>query len=420
MIPRTLLLLAVILAPAVLQSQTASVDPVTYQHNYLTLFAQYGLPGNTVLTATALDAIVWDPATGAELCRCFHYPDALNGRIEGVALHPDGRRVLVLTTNGLYQIANLDTGTKQIVVNETFGAGDVQYGPDGNMVAVTRGDSVFLYSTSDWTLLQAIAAHSSASPRTTVRFSSDGARIVTTGTDSSVRVWSTMTGQRLMEARIGVSEGLLWDAYHTAHFTALDTAVVVVYGDIQILNATTGAESRTISTPGTIVSAAATSRDGRLIAIGTSDARIYVADILTAEPKQTLIGHAAQINALAFNYDGSRLLSASSDRSGKVWSIEASSGVDAPTAAVGMSVAVSPNPTRDGDVSVEVLTSRPGEVSVEAVDLTGRSVMPTVAKMVEAGRSEVRLNLGELAAGTYFVRVRADGHQSVRPIIVMR
>ncbi len=420
MIPRTLFLLVVILAPAVLRSQTSAAEPITYQDNYLMLFAEYGLPGNTVLTATALDAVVWDPETGTELCRCFHYPDALNGRIEGVALHPDGRRVLVLTTNGLYQISNLDIGTRQIVVNEAFGAGDVQYSPDGNMVAVTRGDSAFLYSTSDWTLLQAIAAHASASPRTTVRFSSDGARIVTTGSDSTVRVWSTMTGQRLMQARIGVSEGLLWDAYHAAHFTALDTAVVVVYGDIVILNATTGAEARTITTPGTIISAAATSRDGRLIATGTSDAKIYVADILTAEVQQTLIGHAAQINALSFSYDGGHLLSVSSDRSGKVWAIAPSSGVDAPTAVDGMSVAVRPNPTRDGDVSVEVLLSRSAEVSVDALDLTGRSVMPTVAKLVEAGRSEVRLNLTQLAAGTYFVRVRAEGHQSVRPIIVTR
>jgi WD40 repeat protein len=63
------------------------------------------------------------------------------------------------------------------------------------------------------------------------------------------------------------------------------------------------------------------SPDGEVFAAGGDENKIIVRDLLTGEVVSELKGHKGQINALAFSPDGKTLVSASSDRSLRLWHV---------------------------------------------------------------------------------------------------
>jgi len=61
----------------------------------------------------------------------------------------------------------------------------------------------------------------------------------------------------------------------------------------------------------------------KYVAIGLADGRIYIYDRETCGVLMVLSGHLDDVNQLAFSYDGSRLVSASEDRTLRLWSLPA-------------------------------------------------------------------------------------------------
>lgn len=68
---------------------------------------------------------------------------------------------------------------------------------------------------------------------------------------------------------------------------------------------------------------AAFSPDGKLLSVGYDNGRIEIWDTAQPEKEPTVLaGHFSWINSLEFNPDGSRLLSASADRTARIWSLD--------------------------------------------------------------------------------------------------
>lgn len=108
-----------------------------------------------------------------------------------------------------------------------------------------------------------------------VALSSDGSRIVSGGTDKTIKVWQPDRGQAL----------------------------------------------HTIQTPGGSVHAAAFSPDGTTFATGGTDRVLRLWSTSTAQLARSFAGHEGGIFAVAFSPDGSLLASGGSDRSVKIWSV---------------------------------------------------------------------------------------------------
>jgi hypothetical protein len=78
-----------------------------------------------------------------------------------------------------------------------------------------------------------------------------------------------------------------------------------------------------------------------------------------------------------------------------------------------------PNPVRNG-TTLRYDLPRDTKVTIALYDLMGRRVRTLVQGGETAGRKQARLDVSGLAAGTYFVRMRADGTTRTRKVTVVK
>ena len=81
-----------------------------------------------------------------------------------------------------------------------------------------------------------------------------------------------------------------------------------------------------------------------------------------------------------------------------------------------MKFSVIPNPATDL-IAVQVAGLTQDNLSVELVDLTGKSVLQST---INAGTTIAYFDLATVYAGTYFVRISGDGNSTVRKVVVLK
>ena len=90
-------------------------------------------------------------------------------------------------------------------------------------------------------------------------------------------------------------------------------------GQVQIWDVASGGEIATLKGHGRAVGKVAFSRDGKLLATGSTDNTIKIWDFASKRELITLVGHTANIESLDFSPDGKLLASASEDGSTFLW-----------------------------------------------------------------------------------------------------
>ncbi len=149
----------------------------------------------------------------------------------------------------------------------------------------------------------------------TAYFDSDGARIVTAGTDGVVRIWNAANGQPLLELP------KLGERARSARFSADGKHVLSTChdGSVRISDSRSGRmlyelRDEAIGLP----EEAVYSPDGRTVAVATQSGNIWLWSPIQ-DHKQTLKGHQQSVERLVFSEDGSMLFSDSRDGSVRGW-----------------------------------------------------------------------------------------------------
>jgi WD40 repeat protein len=150
------------------------------------------------------------------------------------------------------------------------------------------------------------------------------------------------------------------------------------------------------------VPALAVSPDGRMVAQGIGS-QIILSNLQTGADIASFEGHQRTVLALAFSPDGTRLLSGSSDRTMRLWSIESKEQLDQ------FALAISYGNLAGGDVSSVAFTPD-GLYALSARRVRYTSHPPLQLWDLLEGRDEQRLNA---SAGTFFnvAIVSADGRR---------
>lgn len=273
--------------------------------------AVFGPDGNTVLTVAADGARIWDAKTGELVRRLQGDPKFLlagsfsssgrlvaagsrdgkvhiwNGRsgasvaefpenqgpVTALAFSPDDSTLAAGYETGAVVLWTVGTRVGHLIKRHDNTVHSIAYSPNGLLLATGSEDrKAYIANAKTGAIVSTIAEH--AGNVNSVAFSSDSQRLVTASSDLSVRVWD-ISGKKVAEIR----------------------------------------------GPGVRANAAQFSENGQLLLTAWADKIVRVFDLPTRSEVLRLRGHTGAVNSLALGPGGSAILTASDDRTARVWTL---------------------------------------------------------------------------------------------------
>ncbi len=241
-------------------------------------------------------AKLWDAATGHET-RTLR---GQQGGVSSVAISPDGKRLVTGNSDQTVRVWDI-SGVKPIPVR----SGDPPSNPRSTIKPVTISGAPV-----------SLTLQSPARGFSSVAFSSDGQRLVTSSLDQTVRVWDSVIGEERLSLKGGSCAAL-----------SRDEKWLVSGGSDKVLrvwDASNGQEKLALKGHTDNISGVAFSLDGQRVASASDDQTVRVWDVASGKESLTLKGHSDAVRCVAFTPDGKRLASAGRDQIVKLW--DATSG----------------------------------------------------------------------------------------------
>ncbi len=192
--------------------------------------------------------------------------------------------------------------------------------PDGSRLAVGTSIGVWLYDVEDRKETALFTGHTGQAQA--LAFSQDGNLLAGGGSNSTIiQLWDLNTDSKLPSISLNrLQDSIVALAFYGSTLISLDRRGQIYYWNVDVGNQ--------LSESGKVVQfdAVTFSEDGRLFAIGAKDSKIHLWDATSGKLKRTLIGHATlfkqqdkEIHALAFSPDGKILASGSEDKTVRLW-----------------------------------------------------------------------------------------------------
>ncbi|KAJ3128957.1 hypothetical protein HK098_003054 [Nowakowskiella sp. JEL0407] len=149
-----------------------------------------------------------------------------------------------------------------------------------------------------------------------VAVSSDGRFIATGSWDTTLKIWSMQSGEKLKTLRGHT------DNVNSVAFTTDGRYIVSGSSDktIKIWVTESGEDLRTLSGHTNNVNAVAVSTDGLFIVSGSLDNTIKIWSFDSGDEVLTLYGHSDSVRTVAISVDGQYIVSGSNDKTIKLWS----------------------------------------------------------------------------------------------------
>jgi WD40 repeat protein/serine/threonine protein kinase len=264
---------------------------------------------------------LWDAATGREIWS----RQGQDIKIGALAFHPDGRH-LAWGSNGIVTVWNVQTGEERLPLRSGTGGGrGMAFSPDGCLLACTSGNGRGNGEVTVWDWQageQRLTLRGHIRDISSVTFSPDGRRLVTGGSDHTIKIWDAATGQEAVTLR--EHQGIVWSVAFSRDGHRLLSAgtdqAARVWDARPWQDGERGQEVLTLRGHRAGVLSVAFHPQGGLLASGSADGTYKLWDTETWEEQLTLPGSTGTVrNAVAFSPDGKWL--ATGDSVGKAWDI---------------------------------------------------------------------------------------------------
>ena len=260
------------------------------------------------------------PSTLAQDSPQWHLPEGAKarlgkGRISEIAYSPDGRRLAVASSIGIW-IYDAQTGKEiDLLVGHTGWVWNVVFSADGQTIASGDGDNMArLWNAETGELIHTLTGHTSVVR--TVSFSPNGRTIASGSRDSTVRLWDVHTG-RYIRTLTGHT-----DSVYSVSFSPDGNTIASGASDdtVRLWEVETGTLIHTFT--GTVGwNRVAFSADGSTVA-SLSKENVLLWNVETGTLKNTLTGHTGSVMSVVFSPDGNTIASSSKDGTARLWDIE--------------------------------------------------------------------------------------------------
>jgi WD40 repeat protein/serine/threonine protein kinase len=315
-------------------------------HTYSVMSAAFSPDGTRIVTGgggeypAPAEVKVWDARTGTHLLDLKGHTQ----QIQSVAFSPDGMRIVTGSEDQTARVWEARSGVHLLELRgHTDGVRSVAFSPDGMRILTGSVDQTAKVwdARSGVPPLELREARSGVPPLelrghakmvTSVAFSPDGTRIVTSSWDETAKVWDAETGMILLYLK-AYNNRVRASAAFSPDGTRIVTSGASNYpepGQAKVWDARTGRHLLDLKGHATDVASAAFSPNGtRIVTFGggqyPASAEAKVWDARTGTHLLDLKGHTQQIQSVAFSPDGMRIVTGSEDQTARVW--EARSGV---------------------------------------------------------------------------------------------
>ncbi len=222
-------------------------------------------------------AFVWDVAGGAEqkALQLGRKPSALeNVHVNAVDFSPDRALLAVAADDGTTRVYRVSDGVEAArLADGARSFESVAFAPDGTTLATgsDRG-AITLWAVGEWSARGTMSGHTAGVK--SLAWSADGARLYSGGPDRTVRVFDVETRAEL--SRVELPAGAAYLAWHP---------------------------------------------DGARVAVGMLDGTAALVDFARGGIERVFKGHTKGVNSVAFDEEGTRLVTGSADASARVWDV---------------------------------------------------------------------------------------------------
>ncbi len=322
--------LFLLLAVGVARPEVVTTPIQTFEgHDGQVYDAVISADGNQVLTGGQdHTAKLWDVSNG-EVIRTF---EGHTGNVFTVAFSPDESMVLTGSFDNTARLWNTETGEHlETFEGHTHDVLTAAFSPSGSRV-VTGGhdETARLWNTETGELIRTIPHNTVVY---SVVFSPDGEQILTGS--ARPQLWDASTGGIVRSfITIGPS-GLTMSVRFSADGKTLLSGHLPG-GSVWLWETETGTSLQTIqglAAMSTGVSSAEFSPDETAVAIGGFFVPPIIADLDTGELVRTFEGHSGAIRSAVFSADGTRLLTAGTDGTARLWATGLTGPPDIPAEA---------------------------------------------------------------------------------------
>jgi WD40 repeat protein/serine/threonine protein kinase len=293
-------------------------------------------PDGTRLATAGHDgtARLWDAQSGAAL----RVLQAHTRGVSGLAFSPDGTHLATAGQDGTARVwgaqpdARPDAPLRELRAH-TGGVTAIAFSPDGTRLATAGHDG----TARVWdALLKAppVELKGHTGRVTAVAFSPDGTRLATASYDKTARIWDTRSGDALVELKghtgpgqLGEVTGVAYSPDGTRLATASFDKTARVWDvrsgptryDKRARDVQSGTARLELKGHTGKVTGVASSPDGTRLATASADKTARVWDAQSGALLRVLEGHANPVAGVAFSPDGTRLATAGWDKTARIW-----------------------------------------------------------------------------------------------------